>query len=308
MLFQDHSKAAADWAREAFNGANNTNGIDGDTNGDGSGLETYTLTIPAMVALHEAYARKMVDTVNDLDNVLYEICNEATALSTPWQYHMVDYIKSYEAGKPKQHPVGMTVEYPDGSNQTLFASNAAWISPNDADGYSSSPPVGSGAKVVLVDTDHLCGTCNDPQLPWKNLLRGHNFLLMDPYYSASSYESTRTAMGYAVDYSKRIDLAHATPQPNLSSTGYVLANPGREYLVYQSSSGAFSVNMQAGNYNYEWFDPSSGTVKATGSLSATAGNLSFTPPFSGQAVLYLYVSGAGTVPSPPSDLQVAPGG
>ena len=30
-----------------------------------------------MTALQEAYVRKVIDTVNDLDNVLYEITNEA---------------------------------------------------------------------------------------------------------------------------------------------------------------------------------------------------------------------------------------
>ena len=32
----------------------------------------------AITALQEAYVRKVVDTVNDLDNVLYEISNESS--------------------------------------------------------------------------------------------------------------------------------------------------------------------------------------------------------------------------------------
>ena len=39
------------------------------------------------------------------------------------------------------------------------------------------------------------------------------------------------------------------PQPSLSSTGYCLSHTGAEYLVYQTSSGAFSVKMLAGTYN-----------------------------------------------------------
>jgi hypothetical protein len=36
-----------------------------------------TLNIPAVTALQEAYIRKVIDSVNDLDNVLYEVTNES---------------------------------------------------------------------------------------------------------------------------------------------------------------------------------------------------------------------------------------
>ena len=78
-----------------------------------------------------------------------------------------------------------------------------------------------------------------------------------------------------------------TPNNSLSSTSYCLANPGSEYLAYQPGSGSFSVNLQAGTYNYEWFNPSSGSIAFTGTITASGGNLSFTPPFIGDAVLYL---------------------
>ncbi len=41
---------------------------------------------------------KVIDTVNDLDNVLYETVNEGDGTSVDWQYHMIDFIKSYESG------------------------------------------------------------------------------------------------------------------------------------------------------------------------------------------------------------------
>ena len=37
--------------------------------------------------------KKVIDTVNDLDNVLYEILNEGGA--TAWTIHMVDLIHGY---------------------------------------------------------------------------------------------------------------------------------------------------------------------------------------------------------------------
>lgn len=44
--------------------------------------------------------------LNDLDNVLWEISEEAPSNSTAWQDHMIALLHSYEAGKPMQHPVG----------------------------------------------------------------------------------------------------------------------------------------------------------------------------------------------------------
>jgi hypothetical protein len=97
------------WQYHPFHSSNNVNGINGDANGNGKGEETNTLQVPAVVALQKAYIRKVIDTVNDLDNVLYEIANEsAVPGSTQWQYDLINYIKSYEAKKPNQHPVGMT--------------------------------------------------------------------------------------------------------------------------------------------------------------------------------------------------------
>lgn len=117
------------WRGHPFNESNNINGIDGDTNNDNSGEEVHELGNTAVTAIQEAYVRKVIDTVNDLDNVLFEISNESHGDSEDWQYHMINFIKDYEATLPQQHPVGMTVEYPNGSNSELFNSPADWISP-----------------------------------------------------------------------------------------------------------------------------------------------------------------------------------
>lgn len=77
------------------------------------------------------------------------------------------------------------------------------------------------------------------------------------------------------------------PRGDLTSTGYALANPGSEYIVYQLLSESFTVNLVAGTYSYEWFNPSSGTAFSTGSITVAEGDTSFVAPFAGDAVLYL---------------------
>jgi hypothetical protein len=289
------------WQAHPYHAANNVNGVDGDKDGDGKGLEVHTLANPAVIALQEAYVRKVVDTVNDLDNALYEISNENHPPSTKWQYHIIRFIKDYERGRPKQHPVGMTFQYQGGSNQTLLDGPADWISPNpDASPYDyrSNPPPADGKKVVLSDTDHLWGIGGDRAWVWKSFLRGLNPLFMDPYNGVAlgprddaRWDPIRRSLGYTLRYAERMDLAAMTPRADLVSTKYCLAHPakrGAEYLVYLPEGGGVTVDLRGseGPLAVEWFDPKTGNT-TRGEEVAGGGSRLCTAPFAGDAVLYL---------------------
>lgn len=290
------------WPGHPFNSSNNINGINGDPNKDGNGYEVHTLSIPAITSLQEAYVRKVIDSVNDLDNVLYEISNESKqgAQETAWQYHMINFIKSYETTKPKQHPVGMTVAYPNGSNSDLFNSPADWISPNEDGGYKDNPPPSSGSKVIILDTDHLWGEGGDRVWLWKSFTRGYNILYMDCYedlycevYPVN--DPTRLSMianlGYALAYADRMNLTKMNPRGDLASTSYCLANPsslGAEYLVYAPNGGQITINLSStpGELRVEWLNPGNGRIYQSGTVTGGK-SVSLRPPFSGDAVLYL---------------------
>jgi hypothetical protein len=296
------STAANPWLGHPFNAANNVNGIDGDPNGDGSGFESQTLSIPAITALQDDYVRAVIDAVNDLDNVIYEISNESDPSADSWQYHMINLVRTYEAGKPKQHPIGMTVPYPSvppGSSGEVFSSSADWVSPN---GDVTNPPAADGSKVSLWDTDHLCGICGDASAPWKSLIRGHNMLFMDGYDGSAGvgdpkydptnpvWEAIRQNMGYARSYALRMDLAHAVPHGELSSSGYCLAKPGAQYLVYAPSGTAVTMNLGAVPANVsltvEWFNTSTGVATITGTVAGGTSRRVSRP--SGASVLFLH--------------------
>jgi hypothetical protein len=236
--------------------------------------------------------------------VLYEISNEGAATSTDWQYHMIQYVKSYEATKPKQHPVGMTVQWPwpngspEQANAVLFASTADWISPA---GELYNRPVATGNKVILADTDHFCGICGDRMWVWMSFTRGENPVFMDVWSCAPwwypgqcndpAWPSLRQNLGYVNDFASRINLAAMIPRGDLCSSQYCLANPaalGGEYLVYLPSGGSVTVNLTGtpGTMSVEWFRPSNGTTTSGGTVTGGA-NRSFSAPFSDDAVLYL---------------------
>ena len=221
------------WMGHPFNPANNVNGVNGDPNGDKEGSEVHTMQLPAITALQEAYVRKVVTTLNDLDNVLWEISNESRPESIDWQYHMINFVKSCEADRPKQHPVGMTTCFPGCDNIKLFTSPADWISPNRSENadYCNDPPAHDGRKVIIADTDHLCGVFCDGDWVWKSFMRGLNPIFMDPTWMPK-WEPARKAMGMTLAYANRVDLSSMRPRGDLASSAYCLANPGKEYLVY----------------------------------------------------------------------------
>jgi hypothetical protein len=119
---------------------------------------------------------------------------------------------------------------------------------------------------------------------------------MEDSTGSSGWVAGRSAMGQTQSYASRMNLAGMTPLNTLSSTHYCLASAGQEYLVYQPANGPFTVNVVGGAYAYEWFNPVTGNIAGTGTVGAVGGDQSFTPPFSGPAVLYLKASGA-TLPA-----------
>jgi len=283
-----------------YGAGNNVNGISVGSNATAC-TDIQTLAVPAITTIQETYVKKVIDTVNDLDNVLYEIANEPTGGATPWQYHFIDFVHQYEAGKPNQHPVGMTTPG-GGDDGACLASHADWMSPVDPHFLSD------GTKVVLNDTDHSYywttlesnGPDAQRQWAWQTLTLGASPLFMDPYLEVwpprnsptgntpdPMWNVLRDSLGNTRRYAEKLDLGHDVPSGSLSSTGYCLANPGTQYLVYQPSSGAFTVTMVAGTYNYEWYNPKTGVLAQSGSMSIAAGSVSFTPPFTGDAVLLL---------------------
>ena len=134
------------WSNHPMNAANNINGVDGDKNSDGKGIEIHQLAKKRVTKVQNAYLRWLVTGLNEFDNLLYEVSNETGAYSTEWQYHVIRTVKEIEAALPKQHPVGMTYQNKGGKNQTLYDSPADWISPNAEGGFRDNPPDVKGAS------------------------------------------------------------------------------------------------------------------------------------------------------------------
>ena len=293
------SDSSDPWDGHPFNSANNINGIEFDKNNDNKGTELHEIN--DLTVWQEDFARKMIDTVNDLDNVIYEISNESHSGSTAWQYHMIDFIRNYEnTTKLKQHAIGMTYIWPGGNNPELYASPADWISYH---GSLDDPVVADGSKVIIADTDHHCGMCGNRSWAWKSFTRGENPLFMDTYIDVyesvdvplndPQYVSLRQNLGYIRTYSEKLDLSQAYPCGALASTQNCLgykSNNQAEFLVYFPSSENISIDLSGANFEFqtEWFNPANGLSQSGSTVTGGSASQLFQAPWSGEAVLYLY--------------------
>ena len=303
-----------------FTGSNNDNGVD-----DGDGTRSVTMTAPnAITAIQDAYVKKVIDTLNDLPNVLWIVSQEAPRDSKWWNGHLIALVRTYEAGKPSQHPIGYGV-LEDNNDATIINSDADWIAP--AARFSPTTSCGTGhpaCKVNINDSDHsYFGMWNDSARTnrnyfWINFTSGNQTLFMDPYvvyYPRENrnlcpspvngigsgpdprWDNVRETLGYIRGYADRMNLAGMTPQGKLSSTGHVLASAGSadpELLVYAPSGGDFTLDLssRSGLFAVEWMNPATGGKSAGADVSGGAPR-TFTPPFRGYAVLYLTVNTPG---------------
>jgi hypothetical protein len=190
-----------------FTGPNNVNGID-----DGGGIGSMTMTAPnAITEIQDAYVDKMIDTLNDLPNVLWIVSEESPSSSAWWNNHLIAHVRSYELSKTLQHPIGYAAPIPDQpsfvrrlsdairhllkvnskdatAGPVIYNSDADWVAPSAQ--ISPTRTCGSGTprcKVNINDSDHsYFGMWNETAeqnraYVWKNFLNGNQVAFMDPY-------------------------------------------------------------------------------------------------------------------------------
>ena len=185
------------WDGNVFNKANNINGIDVDYDDNGKGIEFFYTDDKRVLQLQKEYVRKLIDTVNHLDNVFYEIANELYA--PQWQYEMIEFIKSYEKTKPRQHLVLMSAggrirtggwkqmgrDPVVNSPADCFAVAGSWQSKRYR---MKDPPPNNSGKPGIVDVDHVAPGSSDIGYVWSAFTRGYHFNLYDKPFESPGAE------------------------------------------------------------------------------------------------------------------------
>jgi Protein of unknown function (DUF4038) len=329
MLFQGWSqqkeKIKNPWLFHPLNPDNNINGV-GKQITDNKEDDAEKGTLHALkngdaLKYQEAYTKKVIETINDLDNVLFEIINEGG--TKDWQYHIINFIKKTEKTMPKQHPVGMShavAVSPLMWNRDLIESPADWIAPSNepfiwnypnsikTTDYQLKMLPNPGKKVTILDTDHLWGCGGDYSWVWKAFLQGYYPIFMDPWQNFphadtaniqwlspclyereyAPYKLIRQNMGATWRFTERINLGKSVPSPELTSSGFCLAQPNETYISWVETGAYLTLNLRntTGIFEAEWFNPL--TLETKSEKPIEGGNfIVIKPPFDTEAVFFL---------------------
>jgi hypothetical protein len=341
MLFQGFSvqfpTSANMYNDHPFRSGNNNNGINGDWTADyPAGGEMHSLIAGKPAAVTNAqdnYVRHIVQSLNGAKNILWEVSNESpvSAATGPgsdtiaWQNHIADVIRAQESTLPNRHLVWISAPYGNRvTNVAVYNSAADVVSPSwampavKADGttisggvgekkgifYQKDPPVTSGKKIVVLDTDHLGAPCDwcDRSWVWKAFTRGYHVMLLEdtsPDYPTNR-ANARRGINQTVNYSQKIRLIDMAPQSESQSTPcstryclYTSDNPdpqpyapavpnGKQYLVFKPDTTTSQVtifSLPPGDYSGEWLNVQAGSVSALATFTHPGGNLVLASPY-----------------------------
>jgi hypothetical protein len=333
MLFQGFSVQSLDPGENPelnhpFQTGNNTAGINGNWNaGIGGVAENHTILAgnpAALTTAQDNYVRNVVASLNGYKRLLWEVSNESNPQSLSWQNHVAGVIRTRETTLPNKHLVW--ISHPQGvTNVALFGSTADVISPSKNElavtatggtvsglDYQNDPPATSGAKIVILDTDHLGATCDwcDAGWVWEAFTRGYHVALLDDLgtLNANQRQNVRRGINDTLGYAQKIRLREMAPQNESQSTPcstryclytsndpdplpYTPAVPnGHEYLVFKPNpvSNVTIFSLPAGTYSGEWLRVPTSAVQAVASFSHPGGNKTFTSPWpTNGAVLWI---------------------
>jgi len=282
---------------------------------DSHGYSFYTTNASAL-EIQKLFVKKTIDTLNDLDNVIWEIINEPElSRASTWIQGMVSYIRSYEATKSKQHPIWWSSSGWGESDLITINSTADiggvgndptfhWLT------FSSTSDINNYNKPVIWDNDHIIGCIPDKDEPavrtgiWKAFTRGLMPIHMDAYNTnvdpnmgwectntgsiRTLWDTIRRSLGKIVDYAYKIDLKNMPPSTTVSSTTFALASPGKEYFIYSPTKTNITVALSGitGTFAVEKYDVDTGNVSTSTDIEGGA-TRTITPPGNGSFTVWL---------------------
>jgi hypothetical protein len=311
----------------AFSGPNNINGVsDGYTSG-ASGTNSYTMTANnAITNFQDAYVKKVIDSLNDLPTVIFEVAEEQPGGAiTWWAPHMMGLVRNYEKGgafegttypgKPFQHPVGIgSMNYFNQNDPALYSSIADWIAPSlNTKNFPENVAVNNLGKVVINDSDHALGyssfTNSDGSIQdqnlrgylWENLTRGaEGVVFMDPYVIFWQGSPVRNT---CLNPSNQVCTGGVDAKLNKfrASMGYLqlFANSNLNLLKMTPQSSLSSTSFcladnSATGGEYVVYAPSGGTFTVNLSATTRVMNVEWFNPATGVSTAGAAISGGST--------------
>lgn len=277
------------WNISPFKAENNVNGL-----GSIARTDVYTLDKHAgLLAVQEAYVRKIVTSLNGYGNVLFELCNEPYfgGVTLPWQHRIADVIVETERTLPQKHLI----------TQNIANGAAKILNPHPAvsvfNFHYATPPrtvaMNYGLNRALGDNETgFRGRADSTYRKegWEYLLAGgalynnldYSFTVKAPDGTAAlgpkepggGSPALRRQLRTLRKFMEAVDFVHARPDSTLlagplppKARLHALHQPGREVAGYvyhafhapQAAPIQIPLHLAAGRYQLTWTIPETGT-------------------------------------------------
>jgi len=295
------------WKFHAYNVDNNVNHVDGDPKRTGKSTDpeqgSCSLNNAPVLEVEKAYLRRIVDAVNDFDNVLFEVSNE-NYYNLEWELSIARFIHEYEKGKPRQHLV-MPLDLPDhdygGVTYSAEAKNdhtKSWKTWDLAQLHAKLLAARGLKQPLIYDTDGIESDDNPVQRKgfWTAFVSGGHVNYTDYSFQPEiggderglRRAELRRQLGHLASFTRQVRFWEMHPADIVrSGDAYALASR-REAVVYLPSGGNVDVDLKGmpGRLRAKWYNPRNGLF---GQPSAVTGaNVqSFQAPDRHDWVLYL---------------------
>jgi hypothetical protein len=270
------------WQVDPMNAANNVNGI-----GKVPRTEVYTTKHKGLLAVHEAFVRKVVAELQSFDNLYYEVCNEPYfgGVTLAWQERIIAAIVDAEKELPHRHLIAQNIS--NGSTKVKDPNKHVSI----FNFHYSTPPnsVAMNHDLNRAIGDDETGFKGTADLPYRT--EGWDFIVAGgAVYSNLDYSFTvahpdgtamvktspggggpslRKQLQILKEFIDGFDFLKMKPDNAVikggvpaKATARALVERGKAYAVYVKggAEAKLVLELPAGSYLAEWVDTRSGAV------------------------------------------------
>jgi hypothetical protein len=288
------------WKANPMNAANNINGV-----GRIPANELLTLKHPDLLAVQDAYVRKMVTELQEFDNLYYEVCNEPYCGGVPmdWHEHIIATIVEAEKNFSAKHLISHNaangrakVAQP---NPAVSIFNFHYCHPPDTVemNYHLNKVIGENETGFRGKDDALYRTEG-----WDFIIAGgavynnldYSFTPPHPRGDFLDYKSPgggspalRAQLKILSDFINSFDFIKMRPDNSVikggvptGATARALVEPGKAYAIYLKggTEASLVLELPAGRYKAEWRNTRTGKIDKTEEFNHGGGELKLASP------------------------------
>ncbi len=290
------------WGNNPWAANNNINGLEvpnAQPPNDGTPEFYQYLSRPNLRNQQERYIRKMIDETIAYGHVIYEIENEHWEHNDPdWATHYGQFVKDYIAANYPSSPRLVSYSSLETDLESMYTISAIDIvNKHYGNALEDDPSIVNPyindrwAYNKPINIDEFANGLADPavlrEICWTIVTSGGHFHIEDAGAAALPYDVVENIRSF--NEMSGWNFVAAGPDDSLivSGGGYCMAAPGYEYVCYFPYGGSKTVNLAAGTYRSEWWDPRSGGFSGVTTFSHGGGNRSFSTPDASDWVLHV---------------------